>query len=649
MKSTLALACVLPALHFCIAQCTADGAELASCHSTQDAEPSDTDVESLLQSNLQATSSMGGLLPPESESQRSQESMLAQNKATASHGSSEKPETASHEDPAHFTGEAGGLEEVSLARYVIFPVCFAIMMSFFLGRLIERFEVTWLSESLVTLVLGMCLGFYLESTEAVGSSVIFTQEEVFHKTCSTLLTLFLLPILMFEAGWTLRKRDFASQFEYIILFAVPGSLIAFLVVGALIMYTGRWGFHSIVLPRAAFVYASLVAATDPVATLATYSSLRVDPLLNILVFGDSTFNDAVAITLFKVLNDDDIMHTPGDRPHLDQLARHVLGGIAKIFVGSFLLGITCAALFLICLRVLHMRESPRSEILACTAMAYITFAIGEAIGMSGIIATIFCSMLLGIYARPHLSVSGSLLSDFFISQLSTLMDRMVFLLTGFCVVAMGTKDWSGYTFGLWTMLFCLVGRAAAVFPMGIISNMIKRRIGMAEGKREEDWHLISPGAMFMIWHAALRGAISLTLCMEIGDWADRNNGPETRKILQTSTFFMICVFLLVFGGSTESFLKKLGIPMGDESSRDKLYRTEVTTWAQKCCAWVDTQVAMPLFVGTDRDPAHVYRRSDSTVAVEDFFKGILPNDWDMATSGSVVDFRRQHGKTFETN
>ena len=30
----------------------------------------------------------------------------------------------------------------------------------------------------------------------------------------------------------------------------------------------------------------------------------MDPLLNIMVWGDSTFNDAVAIVLFKVLNSD---------------------------------------------------------------------------------------------------------------------------------------------------------------------------------------------------------------------------------------------------------------------------------------------------------------------------------------------------------
>lgn len=36
---------------------------------------------------------------------------------------------------------------------------------------------------------------------------------------------------------------------------------------------------------------------DPVATLAIFQALDVDPVLNMLVFGESILNDAVAIVL----------------------------------------------------------------------------------------------------------------------------------------------------------------------------------------------------------------------------------------------------------------------------------------------------------------------------------------------------------------
>ena len=46
-------------------------------------------------------------------------------------------------------------------------------------------------------------------------------------------------------------------------------------------------------------FAALICAVDPVATLATFSALNVDPDLEVLVFGEALLNDAVAIVSYK--------------------------------------------------------------------------------------------------------------------------------------------------------------------------------------------------------------------------------------------------------------------------------------------------------------------------------------------------------------
>ena len=48
-----------------------------------------------------------------------------------------------------------------------------------------------------------------------------------------------------------------------------------------------------------FAFGSLISAVDPVATLAIFNALDVDPVLYMLVFGESILNDAVAIVLTK--------------------------------------------------------------------------------------------------------------------------------------------------------------------------------------------------------------------------------------------------------------------------------------------------------------------------------------------------------------
>lgn len=56
--------------------------------------------------------------------------------------------------------------------------------------------------------------------------------------------------------------------------------------------------HSLLL-CCSFAFGSLISAVDPVATIAIFNALNVDPVLNMLVFGESILNDAVSIVLTK--------------------------------------------------------------------------------------------------------------------------------------------------------------------------------------------------------------------------------------------------------------------------------------------------------------------------------------------------------------
>lgn len=53
------------------------------------------------------------------------------------------------------------------------------------------------------------------------------------------------------------------------------------------------------LSLCSFAFGSLISAVDPVATIAIFNALNVDPVLNMLVFGESILNDAVSIVLTK--------------------------------------------------------------------------------------------------------------------------------------------------------------------------------------------------------------------------------------------------------------------------------------------------------------------------------------------------------------
>lgn len=89
-----------------------------------------------------------------------------------------------------------------------------------------------------------------------------------------------------------------------------------------------------------FAFGSLISAVDPVATVAIFQALDVDPILNMLVFGESILNDAVAIVLTRTILEI-------DSPELQStstanLILHGIGRFSVMFFASAAIGVACA-------------------------------------------------------------------------------------------------------------------------------------------------------------------------------------------------------------------------------------------------------------------------------------------------------------------
>ena len=126
--------------------------------------------------------------------------------------------------------------------------------------------------------------------EEVAESLLSFSDEVFF--------LFLLPPIIFNSGYHLRKELFFRHIRPILLFAVVGTTVSALAIAFFLHFVHqmqwiekREDFHPTFTELLTF--GALISATDPVSTLAVFQVKRVDPQLFYLVFGESVLNDAV--------------------------------------------------------------------------------------------------------------------------------------------------------------------------------------------------------------------------------------------------------------------------------------------------------------------------------------------------------------------
>ncbi|KAE8713286.1 Sodium/hydrogen exchanger 4 [Hibiscus syriacus] len=115
--------------------------------------------------------------------------------------------------------------------------------------------------------------------------------------CEDLFFIYLLPPIIFNAGFSVKKKQFFINFITIMLFGVVGVIKFFKQ-----MNLGLFDMGDFVAIGAIF------AATDSVCTLQVLNQDET-PLLYSLVFGERVVNDATSVVLFNAIQSFDLTNT----------------------------------------------------------------------------------------------------------------------------------------------------------------------------------------------------------------------------------------------------------------------------------------------------------------------------------------------------
>lgn len=116
----------------------------------------------------------------------------------------------------------------------------------------------------------------------------------------------LLPPIIFESGYNLEQGPFFKNIGTIIMYSFLGTFIAIIITSLSYYGITNWTpeeFHPAFSLREAFAYGSLISVTDPVSVLAIFKELNVEPNFYAVVFGESSFNDAVGIVMYETIKE----------------------------------------------------------------------------------------------------------------------------------------------------------------------------------------------------------------------------------------------------------------------------------------------------------------------------------------------------------
>ena len=171
----------------------------------------------------------------------------------------------------------------------LLAISITLIIGIFLTHFFLKLEFQFIPESTVLIFFGIIVGGLIKLS---GNSL-----DDIYKLDSSVFFLTLLPPIIYDSGYNMHKEYFFFNFGSIFVFAVFGTLLSTIVIGI-----GLYCFQFLSFFDS-MMYASLLSAVDPVATLAIFQALNVEPHLNALVFGESILNDAVSIVLFKTFKD----------------------------------------------------------------------------------------------------------------------------------------------------------------------------------------------------------------------------------------------------------------------------------------------------------------------------------------------------------
>ncbi|GIY63796.1 hypothetical protein CDAR_601431 [Caerostris darwini] len=372
--------------------------------------------------------------------------------------------------------------------------------------------------------------------------VLFHSGMIVGPLTPTVFFLFMLPPIVFDAGYFMPNRLFFDNIISILVYAVIGTVWNALTIGAslwAIGLTGIFGYEISLIEM--LLFSSIISAVDPVAVLAVFEEIHVNEVLYIIVFGESLLNDAVTVVLYHMFEGYTEMGIPNILP-IDYFS-----GVASFFVVS--LGGTFIGIFFgVMTAFLSKFTTPVAVIepMFPFIMGYLSYLFAEMFHLSGILSLIFCGITMKNYVVENISNKSHVTVKYVTKMLATASETIIFVVLGVSTVN-DSHEWNTW-FVLFSILFCSVYRAIGVVVLSWFLNKFRL-------------HQLNAVEQFIMSYGGLRGAVAFALVLII----DKNLIPS-KDMMVTTTIAVVYFTVFVQGMTIKFFVRILKVPQQSDKT-----------------------------------------------------------------------------------
>ncbi len=347
------------------------------------------------------------------------------------------------------------------------------------------------------------------------------------------LVLFLPPLLLAGAFFT-AWRDFRADLRIILQLAVGAVLFTTLVVGVVAHLVAPS------LPWAAcFALGAIVSPPDAVAAKAVLQGLSLPRRVVALLEGESLVNDASGLVLYRFAVAAALTGTFSLGQATLSFGALAVGGVVAGTAFGF-----AAAFLLARLRDVHL------SILGSFLAAWGSYIAGDALGVSGVLATVACGLVMGTRQHATLGAAARTQARAVWNVVVFVLESLVFILIGLSLRGV-LQRLGGYAAINDLLVPAAIITAAVIvarFAWIVPATYLPRALVSSLRRRDPYPPIGIP--LVMSW-AGMRGVVSLAAALALPD------GFPGRDFILATTFLVILVTVLVQGATLAPLIRWL--------------------------------------------------------------------------------------------